>query len=162
LTFQVAIRMAKASGRATGRGPLSWTFWFFVPLPAGAMVRPPSLRACALLLGSLSSLALPASGLALLAAGEANAQEAGYGQTLGTSPMERQLFDYGPGKSGSGGSSSVLDSTNPLDLLNKLRRSTSMENATPPGSAVDQALRDFDAQTAKPAPAGSSGQLKGI
>ncbi|KEF41221.1 MAG: hypothetical protein ER33_12710 [Cyanobium sp. CACIAM 14] len=116
------------------------------------MVRPLSRRACAALLGTLALL--PAAGV--------RAQQAGYGQTLGTSPQERQLFDYGPGKSGSG-SGSILDSTNPIDLMNKLRRSTALDNATPPSSAVDAALRDFDAQTVKPAPQGtSSGSLKGI
>ncbi|MCP9930002.1 hypothetical protein KBY82_04305 [Cyanobium sp. AMD-g] len=110
---------------------------------------------------SLAICALPAAGFVVLPAGEAAAQQAGYGQTLGTSTMERQLYDYGPGKSGTG-SGSLLDSTNPLDLLNKLKRSTALDDATPPSSAIDQALRDFDAKAPKPAPAGTSGQLKGI
>ncbi len=99
--------------------------------------------------------------LVLLVAGEARAQQAGYGQTLGTSPLERQLYDYGPSKSGSG-SGSILDSTNPLDLMNKLKRSTALDDATPPSSAIDQALREFEAQAPKSAPSGSPGQLKGI
>ncbi|MDM7953125.1 MAG: hypothetical protein QUV07_07930 [Cyanobium sp. CZS 25K] len=120
-----------------------------------------SLRACAAGVGSLLVTVLPAAALAVLPEAAALAQEAGFGQTLGTSTMERQLYDYGPSKSGSG-SGSILDSTNPLDLLNKLKRSTALDDATPPSSAVDQALRDFDAQAPKPGPAGSSGQLKGI
>ncbi|MEA5416335.1 hypothetical protein [Synechococcus sp. BA-132 BA5] len=120
------------------------------------MTRSFDWRACAARVGSLATVAL-----AVLAAGEASAQQAGYGQTLGTSPLERQLYDYGPGKSGSG-SGSILDSTNPLDLLNKLKRSTALDDATPPGSAIDQALRDFDAKAPKPAPSGSSLPLKGI
>jgi hypothetical protein len=75
--------------------------------------------------------------------------------------MERQLYEYGPGGSGSGGGS-ILESTSPLDLMNKLRRSTALDEATSPSSAVDQALKEFDAQMTKPAPAGSSGTLKGI
>ncbi|WP_254217291.1 hypothetical protein [Synechococcus sp. CCY 9618] len=125
------------------------------------MVRLPSLRAWGAVFGSLPVAALPVAALVLLPAPEARAQEAGYGQTLGTSPMERQLYDYGPGTSGSSGGS-ILDSTNPLDLLNKLKRNTALDDATPPSSAVDQALREFDAQVTTPAPAGSSGQLKGI
>ncbi len=125
------------------------------------MNRSLSLRARTARLGSLALTALPAVTLAVLPAGEAAAQQAGYGQTLGTSTMERQLYDYGPGKSGTG-SGSLLDSTNPLDLLNKLKRSTALDDATPPSSAIDQALRDFDAKAPKPAPAGTSGQLKGI
>ena len=120
-----------------------------------------SLRAAVARVGSLAAMALPAVALAVLPAGGASAQQAGYGQTLGTSTQERQLYDYGPGKSGSG-SGSIIDSTNPLDLLNKLKRSTALDDATPPSSAIDQALKDFDAKAPKPAPAGTSGQLKGI
>lgn len=120
-----------------------------------------SLRACTLRASPVRVGTLAAAALALLPAGEALAQQVGYGQTLGTSTMERQLYDYGPSKSGSG-SGSILDSTNPLDLLNKLKRSNSLDDATPPSSAVDQALRDFDAKAPKPAPSGSAGQLKGI
>jgi hypothetical protein len=122
-------------------------------------------RSPALLVKAAIFAAAPLGAL-LLSSGAALAQQEGYGQTLGTSPMERQMYDYGPSKSGSG-SGSILDTTNPLDLMNKLRKSTALDNATPPGSAVDQALRDFDAQqTAKPAPtgspSGSSTRLKGI
>ena len=122
------------------------------------MNRSMSLRVCAARVGSLVALALPA---AVLPAVEAVAQQAGYGQTLGTSIQERQLYDYGPSKSGTG-SGSILDSTNPLDLMNKLKRSTALDDATPPSSAIDQALRAFYAKTPKAAPSGSAGQLKGI
>jgi hypothetical protein len=65
----------------------------------------------------------------------------------GISTQEKQIYDYGPG--GSNGSSkggSVLDSTNPIDLMNKIRRGTAMDDATPPGDAVDAALKELDAQ----------------
>ncbi|MEB3200094.1 MAG: hypothetical protein VKK62_06170 [Synechococcaceae cyanobacterium] len=88
----------------------------------------------------------------------AGAQTAGYGQTMGTSPVEKQFYDYGPSTGSSGGSGSgsgsLFNSTNPLDLMNKLRKSTSLDDATPPGTAVDQALRDLEAQSA-PTTAGS-------
>jgi hypothetical protein len=77
----------------------------------------------------------------------ASAQQAGYGQTFGNTPMERQVYDAGTGKSNGG---SILDSTNPIDLINKLRRGSAMEDATPPASAIDQALKDLEIQ-AKPA-----------
>lgn len=81
------------------------------------------------------------------------AQQTGYGQTLGTSPQERQMYDgSSPGKQ-----NSILDATNPIDLMNRIRRSTAMDDATPPGTAIDQALRDFDAQSAGPRGAGASG-----
>jgi hypothetical protein len=44
----------------------------------------------------------------------------------------------------------VLDSTNPIDLMNKIRRGTAMDDATPPGDAVDAALKDLDAQSSGP------------
>ncbi|MFN9934351.1 MAG: hypothetical protein ACK55R_15510 [Cyanobacteriota bacterium] len=89
-----------------------------------------------------------------LAVSPAAAQQAGYGQTLGTEQQQRQLLDGGSSPSGTGGS--ILDSTNPIDLMNKLRRATAMDDATPPGSAVDQALKDFEAQTSAPAPSPAS------
>jgi hypothetical protein len=80
------------------------------------------------------------------------AQQTGYGQTLGTSPQERQMYDgSSPGKQ-----NSILDATNPIDLMNRIRRSTALDDATPPGTAIDQALREFDSQSA-PAAGGASG-----
>ncbi len=125
------------------------------------MNRSSSRRARAVRVASLAVSSLPVAALAMLSAGGASAQQAGYGQTLGTSPLERQLYDYGPSKNGTG-SGSILDSTNPLDLMNKLKRSTALDEATPPSSAIDQALREFDAKAPKPAPTGTAGQLKGI
>ena len=72
----------------------------------------------------------------LLAPGSARADYA-----AGQSKQEQQFYDYGP-SSGSGKSGgSVLDSTNPMDLMNKLRKSTAMDEATPPGDAIDRALK---------------------
>ena len=118
----------------------------FHPMPGPGQ---PGLRQPLIWLGAALLLAA--------ASAPARAQQAGYGQTMGTSPMERQVYD-GTGKSGGG---SILDSTNPLDLLNKLRRGTAMDDATPPSSAIDQALKDLDAQAA-PAPGVSavSSQVK--
>jgi hypothetical protein len=75
----------------------------------------------------------------------AAAQQQGYGQTL-----------QGPGAAGGGASSlgpsmgkgsSVLDSVNPIDLMNKIRRSTALDDATPPSDAIDQALKEYSTQT---------------
>jgi len=90
------------------------------------------------------------SGPLLLVASPAAAQQAGYGQTLGTSPMERQLYDGGTSRPSGG---SILDSANPLDLMNKIRRGSAMDDATPPASAIDQALQQLEVQSA-PAAAG--------
>ena len=86
----------------------------------------------------------------LLAPLAGQAQQQGYGQTLGTTPMERQVYDADP-RGGSGGGGSPLESGNPLDIMNVIRRNQSLSEATPPASAIDDALRDFEAQAA-PAP----------
>ena len=98
-------------------------------------------------LGPRLGPAVLAGGLIAAMGGAVNpaaAQQAGYGQTLGSSQQEREVnFGTGPKRS-----SSILDSTNPLDLMNKLRRGTALDNATPPGDAVDAALKDFQVQSA--------------
>ncbi|MFM7676525.1 MAG: hypothetical protein ACKO5F_13305 [Synechococcus sp.] len=89
---------------------------------------------------------LPLAGALLvgLAAGApALAEPQGWSQPYGMSKQERDLLDYGPG---SGKGDSILDTTNPLDLMNKIRKGSALDDATPPGDAIDQALRDFDAQ----------------
>jgi hypothetical protein len=86
--------------------------------------------------------------LPLLAAPSAvRAQQAGYGQTLG-GPLEDNGADVGTGAPRSTGN--AFDATNPIDLMNRLRRATALDEATPPGDAVDAALRDFEAQPASP------------
>ena len=87
------------------------------------------------------SAAVPGLGLvsylclgALLVPGSARADYA-----AGQSKQEQQFYDYGP--SSGKGSGSLLDSANPMDLMNKLRKSTAMDDATPPGDAIDRALK---------------------
>jgi hypothetical protein len=89
--------------------------------------------------------------------GAARAQEKGYGQTISSPQQEREL-DYGTGTNRGG---SALDSANPIDLMNKLRKATSMDNATNPGDAVDAALRDFHFPPAAPASAAPAATVKG-
>jgi len=117
--------------------------------------RPSTTARCSLACLSLGTLAITV----VLASVDApvRAQQSGYGQTMGTTPMERQVYD-GTGKPSGG---SILDSTNPIDLMNKLRRGSAMDDATPPSSAIDQALNDLDAQSV-PAPRASavSSQVK--
>jgi hypothetical protein len=90
--------------------------------------------------GQAFSLAIGLASSLAIGALPAGAQQAGYGQTIGISPQERQI----DGGSGSG-SSSPLDAKNPIDLINQLRRSTSLDDATPPSTAVDQALKALEA-----------------
>jgi hypothetical protein len=89
--------------------------------------------------------------------GAARAQEKGYGQTI-SSPQQQRELDYGTGTNRGG---SVLDSANPIDLMNKLRKATSMDDATNPGDAVDAALRDFHSPPAAPASASPAVTVKG-
>ena len=88
---------------------------------------------------------------ALLAPGSARADYA-----TGQSKQEQQFYDYGPSSGSGKGGGSILDSTNPMDLMNKLRKSTAMDDATPPGDAIDQALK---ALNAPPAPAQQTVQV---
>ena len=52
---------------------------------------------------------------------------------------EQEIF----GNGNDGGNGSLLDATNPMDLINRLRQSESMKNATDPSDAIDAALSDF-------------------
>ena len=58
-------------------------------------------------------------------------------------PQERQI--YSPDSAGSAGGS-VLDATNPMDLLNRIRRAGAMDDATAPSDAVDEALKAYQQQ----------------
>ena len=89
--------------------------------------------------------------LALLAAGICSDPVRADFNSWGMSTQEKQIYDYGPGgTNGTSKQGSVLDSTNPIDLMNKIRRGTAMDDATPPGDAVDAALKDLDAQSSGP------------
>jgi hypothetical protein len=86
---------------------------------------------------------------ALLQAAPARADYAG-----GMSVQEQRFYDYGPnGSNGTPKSNSILDSANPIDLMNKIRKGTAMDDATNPTDAIDAALKELEAQA--PAPAGS-------
>lgn len=104
---------------------------------------------------SAALCAAPLLGAALLCQ-PAQAQQQGYGQTMGTGQQERELnFGSGPNRS-----SGILDSTNPIELMNKIRRGTAMDDATPPGDAIDAALRDFHQQSASTQPGSPSSLVK--
>ena len=83
-------------------------------------------------------------------------QSAGVGQSYGNPQLQREL-DYGTGKQDSG---SLFNTANPIDLMNKLRKSSAMDDATSPSDAVDAALNGLNAS---PAPAVKTGspQVKG-
>jgi len=104
-----------------------------------------------LLLGLLSLIGAPSL---LLVPSAIRAQQTGYGQTLGGTTMEQQVYDGSGARPGSG---SILNTTNPLDLMNKIRRGTALDDATPPSSAIDQALKELDSHPAQKAALNPSG-----
>ena len=56
-------------------------------------------------------------------------------------PEERELYETIPGQ---GKQKSILDATNPLELMNRLRAVSALDNATSPSDAIDDALRAFE------------------
>jgi len=115
------------------------------------MLAMPRARVCGgtLWAGVLLAASLGA-GAAVRAQGAADLK--GFGQTI-NSPQQQRDLDYGTGAKGS----SVLDATNPIELMNRLRRATALDDATPPGDAVDAAIRDFHSQPVSPGAAGVKG-----
>ena len=63
------------------------------------------------------------------------------------SPQQRDVFQTVPGLKNQ---ESVLDATNPMDLMNRLRRANAMNDATPPADAIDAALKALE--SSQPAP----------
>lgn len=59
------------------------------------------------------------------------------------SPAELEIYNTAPGRP----KGTVLDTTNPMDLINRLRQATSMSEATDPVDAIDAALKGWEAQT---------------
>jgi hypothetical protein len=88
---------------------------------------------------------LAAQGLMAAPALLAGAARADY--TNGMSVQEQRFYDYGPnGSNGTPKSNSILDSANPIDLMNKIRKGSAMDDATNPTDAIDAALKELDAQ----------------
>ena len=56
---------------------------------------------------------------------------------------EKEIFGNGT----DAGAGPILDATNPMDLINRLRKSQSMNDATPPSDAIDAALKNFQQET---------------
>lgn len=100
-----------------------------------------------LVLGALAVLGIPV----LFSA--ARAQELGVGTGTGQSLQRQQFFEDGPVQE-----KGIIDATNPLELMNMIRRSQGLNDATNPGDAVDRALRELEVQgTPAPQTPGSAG-----
>ena len=56
-------------------------------------------------------------------------------------PEERNLYNT---LTGSNQTDSILDVTNPMELMNRIRRATAMDDATSPSDAIDEAIRAFE------------------
>ncbi|MCT0212795.1 MULTISPECIES: hypothetical protein [unclassified Synechococcus] len=102
------------------------------------------------------SAQLGVSLITVLACDPGWAQQKGYGQTFGTTPREGEIYDNYV-KPGAGGGQ-PLSSPNILGVLERLSGAPAKPNPTPPGSAIDQAIRSFDAK-ADPAGQTSPPQL---
>ncbi len=110
---------------------------------------------------TLRLLGVTALGVMALGWGPAStpalAQQADWvAQSAGSPQLEKEL-DYGTGKQDGG---SIFNTANPIELMNKLRKSSAMDDATSPSDAVDSALKGLDSS---PSPALQSGspQVKG-
>jgi hypothetical protein len=84
--------------------------------------------------------------MSLVICADATAQESQTGSGY-QSPQQRDVFQTVPGQNDQ---ESVLDATNPMELMNRLRRANAMNDATPPADAIDAALKALD--SAQPAP----------
>lgn len=62
---------------------------------------------------------------------------------------ERQLYNNS-GAGNDGGS--ILDASNPMDLINRIRQAGAMDDATPPSDAIDAALKAYQKEPS-PSPA---------
>ncbi len=56
-------------------------------------------------------------------------------------PEELELYETVPGQ---GKQKPILDATNPMELMNRLRAATALDNATSPSDAIDDALKAFE------------------
>ena len=73
--------------------------------------------------------------------------------TSGMSVQEQRFYDYGPsGTNGTPKGTTILDSANPLDLMNKIRKGTALDDATNPNDAIDAALKELEAQAPASSP----------
>ena len=63
------------------------------------------------------------------------------------SPRQRDVFQTVPGQNDQ---ESVLDATNPMDLMNRLRRANAMNDATSPEDAIDAALKALESPQTAP------------
>ena len=55
-------------------------------------------------------------------------------------PQEREIHNTFSRDQKNG---AIIDATNPMDLINRLRQATAMDNATTPSDAIDEALKAF-------------------
>ncbi|MCT0200341.1 hypothetical protein KQ313_11705 [Synechococcus sp. CS-1325] len=74
----------------------------------------------------------------------------------GQSVQEKQLYDYGPDQN-----KGILNTTNPIELMNRIRRGQALDNATDPGDAIDRALRELEVKTVPAGQTPGSAGMKG-
>ena len=86
---------------------------------------------------------LTCSGLTILVLGSTSFVADSLAQVTGeiTNSEEREFYETIPGQ---GKQKSILDATNPLELMNRLRAASALDNATSPSDAIDDALKAFE------------------
>jgi len=84
--------------------------------------------------------AMPAAAVAIALLGLPPGAQAAPNEPL----QEQNLYNYGTSKP----SNSLMDVTNPMELMNRLRNSSAMDNATNPKDAIDAALRQLEQPSA--------------
>ena len=103
----------------------------------------------------LKSGALAVAWFALLAASQPGVAQTSLSESSSgfERNSDRDIFNTIQGESDKG---SVLDATNPMELMQRLRQATSLNDATDPSDAIDAALRALE----QPDPAaGTAGTL---
>ena len=88
-----------------------------------------------------AAVVMAVSATSLWLAPAAIAQTTLSGQSSFETNEDRDIFNTLPDAKRQG---SVLDATNPMELMQRLRQATSMNDATDPVDAIDAALRDFN------------------
>ena len=58
-------------------------------------------------------------------------------------PRERDLYNYGTARP-----KPAVDISNPMSIMTQLRNLQTAEDATPPGDAIDAALKEFETSSA--------------
>lgn len=63
--------------------------------------------------------------------------------------QEKEIYRTSPGQRDE---DNIFNAVDPIDLMNRIRRATAMDNATSPEDAIDAALKAFEAENLPSSP----------